>query len=161
MVLGILCLCSDFSVVVFPDGHHLEECGGCAQSIDCLSIDSILSHLALRLGQCLEGKLFAVGACDGVIDQGLLARVLGFCLLEFLHEIGRVGSAFRIGRVQAAGDDFLNHIESQPVGHDGLDALELGGALGRLSELQLLELGWSDIGHGCGYAIVLSIRRGC
>lgn len=48
-----------------------------------------------------------------------------------------------------------------PVGHDRLDALELGGALGRLSELQLLELGWSDTGHGCGYAMVLRAGRGC
>jgi len=48
-----------------------------------------------------------------------------------------------------------------PVGHDGLYALELGGALGRLRELQLLELDWSDTGHGCGYAMVLRAERGC
>lgn len=37
-----------------------------------------------------------------------------------------------------------------PVGDDGLDALELGRPLGRFRELQLLELCWSDAGHGGG-----------
>jgi hypothetical protein len=34
------CLCGDFRVVVLPDRHHLEERGGCAQSIDSLSVHS-------------------------------------------------------------------------------------------------------------------------
>lgn len=75
-------------------------------------IDSILCHLPLCLSQRLQGKLLAVGACDGVVDQGILAGVLGLCLLEPLHEIGRVGGAFLVGRVQPARDDFLDHVEA-------------------------------------------------
>jgi hypothetical protein len=137
-------------------------------------IDSILSHLALCLGQCLEGKLLAVRACDGVVDQGILAGVLGLCLLELLHQVGSVGGAFLVGRVQATGDDLLDHVEAHwgrwlacawsrgwragltPVGDDGLDALELGGAFRRLGELQLLELCGSDAGHGFANAVVVS-----
>lgn len=83
-----------------------------AQGVLHEPIDSVLRHFPICLAQRLQGELFAVCARDRVVQQSILAWVFGLCLLQLLHEIGRVGGTFLVSRVQSTSDNPLDYVES-------------------------------------------------
>jgi hypothetical protein len=56
--------------------------------------------------------LLAVRARSDVVENGVFVGVLGLCLLQLLHQVGCVGVAFLVGRVEARRDDLLHHVEA-------------------------------------------------
>ena len=112
VVLGVLGLGRDFRVVFLPDAQDIEE-GRCShERVGRGGCDLVLRHIFVALSKSLQSKLFTVGARSQVVQQGVLARHVCLGLLQLLHQVGRVGGAFCVGRVQSGADDLLNDMEA-------------------------------------------------
>jgi len=128
VVLCVLCLGRDLGVIFLPYREHVEEGGGCEEGVGRVAgavstielqcfVSNILGglvvcHVPVALFECGKGKLLAVGARGYIVEDGVFAGVLGLCLLQLLHEVGRVGGAFCVGGVEASGNDLLDHVEA-------------------------------------------------
>jgi hypothetical protein len=148
---------------------------GCAPLLQRYALGGlVLCHFLVALGQRLQGELLAVCACSDVVENGVFVGVLGLRLLQLLHQVGRVGVAFLVRRVEACSDDFLHHVEAHchcqyscfemgvsfsvltPVRDNRLELLELRRPLRKRRELQALELRGHRVAHGCNRAAVMS-----
>lgn len=120
VVLGVLGLGRDLRVVFLPDAQDIEE-GRCShEGVGRGGCDLVLCHILVALSESLQGKLFTVGARSQVVQQGIFARHFCLGLLQLLHQVGGIGGAFCVGRVQSGTDDLLHYVESywwycQPV----------------------------------------------
>lgn len=106
-----------------------------------------------------------------IVEDGVIVGVLSFGLLQLVHQRGGVLHAFFVGGVQALGNDLVHDEvfacglgqlggvqqvggELTPVGDDGLELLELDGALGEAGDVGGLQaLGhFGRHGGGCAWA---------
>jgi hypothetical protein len=112
VVLGVLGLGRDLRVVFLPDAQDIEE-GRCShERVSRGGCDLVLCHILVALPKSLQGKLFAVGARSQVVQQGVFARHVCLGLLQLLHQVGGIGGAFCVGRVQSSTDDLLHDVEA-------------------------------------------------
>ena len=116
MILCKLVLRLDLGLsVLFPNRQHLEECSSSEERVGRVSRRCICRHLPLALRECLQGKLFAVCGGGHLVQQRVLVWVVGLGLLKLLHQIGGIGGAFCVGRVEVRADDFLDDVEAHCV----------------------------------------------
>ena len=118
MKLRELALSRNFCIELSPYTQQVQERCSSHKSVGGLFCDFVRSLSVIGTAESLEGKILHVSFSGDIVDNGIVGGVVGFGLLEFVHELDGVVGAFFVGGVEVLVEDLLEDVVLAPVAHD-------------------------------------------